>query len=102
MWARVSPVPNYSIPFSLVLDPHHPVSCIMTTLQIPDAGSHSATTAVLDAEIETLSAAKDTSEIIPVKVVFESVVVILTLVRVRVPVLSPCSRPLLNNAIRTR
>ena len=48
-------------------------------------GSHSATTAALNAGIETLIAAKDTLEIIPAKAVFESVIAILTLVRVRVP-----------------
>jgi hypothetical protein len=50
-----------------------------------DIGSHSATTAALNAGIETLIAAKDTLEIIPAKAVFESVIIILTLVRVRVP-----------------
>jgi hypothetical protein len=58
----------------------------MTLPDPPNVESHSATTAALNADIETLTAAKGTLEIIPVKVVFESVIVILTLVRVRVPV----------------
>ena len=63
--------------------------------------SHSATAAVFNADIEILTAAKDTLEIISVKVVFESVIVILTLVRVRVPAPSPCLCSLLGNTIRT-
>jgi hypothetical protein len=68
----------------------------------PNVESHSATTAAFDADIGTLTAAKDTLEIIPVKVVFESVIVILTLVRVRVLILLPCLYSLLDNTIRTR
>ena len=74
----------------------------MTTLEPHNVDSYSATTAALNADIETLTAAKDTSEIIPVKLVFESVIVILTLVRVRDPVLSPCLCSLLDTTIRTR
>ena len=55
-----------------------------------DVGSRSATTAVLKADIETLTAFKDMVEATPVKAVFESVIVILTLVRVRPPVLILC------------
>ena len=54
----------------------------------PDSGSNSATIAVLDADIETLTATKNTVKIKLVKAAFESAVVILTVVRVR-----PCSIP---------
>jgi hypothetical protein len=96
----VLPVPNYPTPHSLALDP--PVSCIMTTLEHLNVDSRSATTAALNADIETLTAAKDTLGIISVKVVFESVIVILTLVRVRDPVMFPYLCSLLDNTIRTR
>ena len=74
----------------------------MALLEPPNVGSRSTTTVVLNADIETLTAIKDTLEIIPVKAVFESVIVILTLVRVRDPVLSPCLCSLLDTTIRTR
>ena len=74
----------------------------MALSELPNVGSRSTTTAVLNADIETLTTARDTLEIIPVKAVFESVIVILTLVRVRDPVLSPCLCLLLDNTIRTR
>ena len=61
----------------------------MALPESPDVKSHSETTAVFNADIESITAAKDAEEIIPVKVVFESVIVILTLVRVRGLVLSP-------------
>jgi len=50
-----------------------------------NVGSRSATTAVLNAGIESLAVTKDTLGIIPVKAVFESVIGILNIVRVRVP-----------------
>jgi hypothetical protein len=74
----------------------------MTLPDPPNVESHSATTAALNADIETLTAAKGTLEIIPVKVVVESVIVILTLVRVRVPGFSSCLCSLLDNTVRTR
>ena len=61
----------------------------------PDSGYHTATTAVLNTDIETLTASKDTVKAAPVKAVFESVVAILTLVRVRLLVLSLFLRPLM-------
>jgi hypothetical protein len=64
-------------------------------------GSCSTTTSVLNADIDTLTATKNTLEIIPVKAVFESVILILTLVRVRDPALSPCLCSLLDDTIRT-
>ena len=51
-----------------------------------NVGSHSA--AALNADIVTLTAAKGTLEIIPVKVLFESVIVILGLIRVSIIILS--------------
>ena len=53
-----------------------------------NSGSNSETIAVLDADIETLTATKNTVKITLVKAAFESAVVILTVVRV-----SPCSVP---------
>jgi len=50
----------------------------------PSTESHSEAAAALDAGIESLTAAKDAIEIIPIRVVFESVIGILGLVRVRV------------------
>ena len=103
----MTPVPNYStaLPF-----PHHPPSCIATTSgprtahdMPPNVGSHSTTTAALNADIETLTATKDTLETIPrVKAVFESVIGILALVRVRASVLFPFSHLLIGDATRTR
>ena len=49
----------------------------------PNVESRSTTTAILNSDIETLTALKNTTKATPVKAVFESVVVILTLVRVR-------------------
>jgi hypothetical protein len=51
----------------------------------PNVGSRSAISAALGADIRALSAARDMAEIVPVKVVFDSVVGILALIRVRVP-----------------
>jgi len=48
----------------------------------PNVGSRSAISAVFDADIRVLSATRDVTEIVPVKVVFESVIGILALVRV--------------------
>ena len=98
----MSPVPNYPThSIALALDPHRPPSCIMAPPEPPNIGSHSATATVLNADIETLAAAKDTLETIPVKAVFGSVIVILALVRVRVP-FCLCLYSLLSNTIRTR
>ena len=52
----------------------------------PDVGARSATCAALNADIRALGAAKDVVEIVSVKAVFESVISILALVRVRVSV----------------
>jgi hypothetical protein len=84
MWAACEPRAQLS-DRPLPHPPHRPPSCIMAPPEPPNIGSHSATAAVLNADIETLAVAKDTLEIIPVKAVFESVIVILALVRVRVP-----------------
>ena len=64
--------------------------------------SNSATTAVLNANIETLRASKNTVEIIPAKATFESTIAILTLVGVRVPVPLPLFRSLICDTTRTR
>ena len=92
----MNPVFNYSTAHSLSSTPHCPPSRIMTTFESwpagdtpPNFGSHLAATAALSADIGTLTAAKDTLQIIPVKVLFESVIVILGLVRVRTTVLPP-------------
>ena len=54
-----------------------------------NVGSQPAAIAALNADIGILTAVKDTLEIIPVKVLFEFVIIILGLVRVRVIVLLP-------------
>ena len=68
----------------------------------PNIESHSAAAAVLNVEIETLIAVKDTVEATPVKTILESVIVIQTLVRVRLFVLSPSLCLLIGDATRTR
>jgi len=50
----------------------------------PNVGSHPTATAALNADIRILTAANDTLEIIPVKVFFESAIVVPGLIRVRV------------------
>lgn len=66
-----------------------------------DTDHHSATTAVLSAGVESLTALKETVEIPSVKVAFESVIVILNLVRVRMFVLLPFLRSLIGDMDRT-
>ena len=68
----------------------------------PKIESHSAAAAVLNADIETLVAVKDTVQATLVKTLLGSVIVILILVRVRFFVLSPSSRLLIGDATRTR
>ena len=106
----MSPVPNYSTTYAPARPPSPttPPPCIMTTFEpwaandSPNAEHRSATTAVLSAHLETLNAFKDMVEAVPVKAVFESVIVILTLVRVRFPVLFPFSHLLINGTTRTK
>ena len=90
----VGRVPNYSPHHPLALHPHRLPHCITTTFEPwaaadmpPNVGSHSATITALNVDIGIITAAKDTLEIVPVKVVFESVIGILAFVRVRVLVL---------------
>jgi len=68
----------------------------------PNVGSHSEATPALNADIEILTVAKDTLEIIPVKALFESVIIILGLVRVMVIVLLPFFYSFLGDTVRTR
>ena len=72
-------------------DPHRPPPCAMATSEpravdnaSPDVRYHPASTATLNTDIRTLIALKDIVESPLVKAVFESVIVILSLVRVRV------------------
>jgi len=67
-----------------------------------NVAQHEAITAVLNADIETLTTLKDTIESIPVNGVFESVIGILTLVRVSLLTPFPLSRPLISSTTRTR
>ena len=60
------------------------------------------TTTVLNADMEILATFKDTIEATPVKAVFESVIGILTLVRVRFLVLFSFLHPLIGEATRMR
>ena len=99
-------LPNYLS--STLHRPHPPPSRSMATepwaagdpLLNPE--SNPATTATLNTDIETLIAAKNTVEITPVKAAFKLAIAILTLVRVRVPVLSPFLHSLISNTTRTR
>lgn len=68
----------------------------------PDPKSKLVTTAVLNIYIETLTAAKNTVEITSVRAAFELAITILTLVRVRVPVLFPFLHPFISDMTRTR
>lgn len=80
----------------------------MTTLEpwvvgnTPVVEPHPTTNAALSADMKTFAAFKDTVKATPIKTVLESVIVVLTLVRVRVPVLSPFSHPLIGDITRTR
>ena len=108
----MSPRPTIRLPTifppSPSLPQNRPQPCVMTTPEpwaVGDTfhgGDHSATIAVLSAGVESLTALKDTVEITSVKAVFESVIVILTLVRVRMLVLLPFSRLLIGDAVRTK
>ena len=59
----------------------------------PDVGCHSATSAALSADIDSLTALKYTIEAAPVRAMFDSVVALLTLVRVRFLALFPFHPP---------
>jgi len=61
-----------------------------------------AITAILNTDIETLTVFKDALKANPVKTIFESIIVILTLVRVRSLVLFPFLHSLISNTVRTR
>jgi len=62
---------------------------------------HETTTAELNADIGTLAALKDTLESAPVKGIFESVISVLTLVRVRLSIPFLLSHPLIGDTTRT-
>jgi len=78
----------------------------MSTFEPPDAASDaksdSVTTAMFNAHIETLTTSKDMVKATLVKEVFESVIAILTLVRVRLLALFPFLHPLIGDTARTR
>jgi len=59
-------------------------------------------TAILNTEIETLTALKDTLGATPIKPIFNSATIILTLVRVRLHVLFSFLHSLIGNTVRTR
>jgi len=63
---------------------------------------HQMMTAILNTEIETLTALKDTLNDTPIKPIFESATIILTLVRVRLHVLFPFFHSLIGNTVRMR
>ena len=62
-------------------------------------GCHLAATAVLNTDIETLTAFKDAVEVSPVKEIFESIIAILTLVKVGLLVLLPFLRSLIGDEV---
>ena len=68
----------------------------------PDVEDRSAITAELNTDIQTLTVFKGTVEAAPAKAVFESIIVILTLIRVRFLTLFPLSCPLIGSTIRMR
>ena len=63
---------------------------------------HQTMTAILNIEIETLTALKDTLGATPIKSIFESATIILTLVRVRLHDLFQFLQSLISNTVRTR
>jgi len=63
---------------------------------------HLAITAILNTDIETFTVFKDTLKANPIKSIFESIIVILTLFRVRLLVLFPFLHSLIGNTVRTR
>jgi len=67
-----------------------------------NAAHHETTIAVLNADIETLAAFKDTVESVPAKAIFESVISVLTLLKVRLLTPFPLSHPLIRDTNRTR
>ena len=67
----------------------------------PNIESRLATTTMLNADIETLIAFNDIVEVAPVKAVFESIIAILTLVKVRF-LLFPLLHPLIGDTARAR
>ena len=86
--------PTIQLPTVSSSTPHRPPHCVMTTPELwavgdtpPNVDHQPAIAAVLNSEIKTLTIFKDTIESTPVKAVFESVIMILTLVRVRLLVL---------------
>ena len=89
--------------------PPHPSPCTMATLEPwgvddipPTIEHHPSITTILNSDIETLTALKDTLEATHIKPIFESIIVILTLVRVRLLVLFPFLHSLISNTVRTR
>ena len=80
----------------------------MTTLEswalggaLPGVG-RSATVAVLSADVESLTALKCSVEITSMKAIFESVIVILTIVMVRMLLLLPFLRSLVCDTVRAK
>jgi len=70
---------------------------------IPCAIEHHLTiTAILNTDIEILTALNDTLNATPIKSIFESTIAILTLVRVRLLVLFLFLHSLIGNTVRTR
>ena len=54
---------------------------------LPDIGTCSVTAATLSADVKTLTAAQESLEVDPIKGMFESVIAVLVLVKVRVVLL---------------
>ena len=74
----------------------------MVSDTLPDAEQRSTAIAVLSAGVTSLTSPKDTTEVTSVKAVFESVVAVLTLVKVRLFVVFSFSRPLIGDAVRMK
>jgi len=89
--------------------PPHPQPYTMATSKswgvdgLPSAVEHyPAIITILNTDIETLTALKDKLKDTPVKPIFESIVVILTLIRVRLLVFPSFLHLLIGNTVRTR
>ena len=91
------PSPNSPLPRVMTTPEHRAVGDIPT-----DVAHHAATTTVLNTEIKTLSALNATIVPKPLRAVFESVIVILTLVRVSLLILFLFLHQLIGGAARTR
>jgi len=106
-WPRVTPVPYYQTlyqpsptltsPSTMATSEPWGVDGIPPTVE-----HHQAITTILNTDIETLTVLKGTLKATPIKPIFESVIAILTLVRVRLLAPFPLLHSLTGDTARTR